>query len=205
MLPSAVWPGVLVGPLRFGAVLDDGDRFSAALHAWLAEGRAGEAVDARRREHWLATQAREEAALLGVLIDLAERARAVRVGTRSGRRLVGRVLLVGTDVVVVRAATGPVVLVALGAVTSVRPGPDEPAVTGDRRSHAPVSLAEVLRLAVEDRPGVVVGLEGGEVVTGQLLSVGRDVAAVRGEDGTAHVVLGAVDEVTLAGDRGPLG
>ena len=142
---------------------------------------------------------------MGVLVDLAERERVSRLTTRSGRRLVGRVLLVGTDVVVVRTAAGSMVLVALGAVTSVRPGPDEPAVTGDRTVHAPASMAEVLRLAVEDRPAVVVTLEGAEVVTGQLRSVGQDVAAVRGDDGVAHVVLGAIDEVTLAGDRGPLG
>ena len=77
--------------------LTSGDPLGA-LHHWIADGRIDEAARARARQHWLERQAAEDATMLGVLIDLAERGRPVTATTVAGRRVTCPVRAVGADV-----------------------------------------------------------------------------------------------------------
>jgi hypothetical protein len=193
--PPAPPTGPWVGP---------GD-LAARLERWAADARVGDAARRRAREHWLRHQATEAASLVGVLLDLGERAEPVTVQTLTGRRYPGVVRGVGSDFVAVESPPGAV-LVALRAVGSVRTLPGRPATLGDRplagrATSEAVPLADVLAGMAADREQVLlVPLPGAEPVGGTLESVGQDVAVVRtaGEQpGRIYVPLRALGEVVL--------
>lgn len=155
------------------------------------------AAQARVREHWLRRQAEEEGVLAGVLADLADRGVPVRLHLRRGGPFAGTVRAVGADLVAVAAdgSRGSVAVVALAAVCSVRTGPAEPAVAGDRAVTSSLRLAEVLVALAGEREPVRVVTADGEIVAGVPRSVGQDVVTVRpgsGAPGTVYVPLAAV-------------
>jgi hypothetical protein len=186
-----------------------GDDLAARLERWAAEARVEDAARQRTRERWLRQQAEEGASLAGVLCDLAERGTPVAVRTRFGRQHRGSVQAVGNDFVAVATAaasgpvgtTGPVAVVALDAVSSVRPQPASAPPTGDRATRTDLRLAEVLAgLAAERERVLIVALDGEEAITGSLRSVGRDLVVVRldgPEPGSAYVPIAAITELIL--------
>jgi len=181
-------PGVGTGPA------DGAER-------WLAGLRADTGADQRRRASWLSRQAEEEATLLGVLADLAERGRPAVVDVAGGRRHRGVVGIVGEDFVGLRTEGGTPVLVARAAITGVRPAPGDTGAVGDRRLAPQVTLAGVLSsIAGSGARLVLVPFGGGEPIAGELRSVGTDVMALRldADGGSVHVPLAAVAEVQLA-------
>lgn len=184
--------GVLGGADRAG--------FASRLDRWVADARVDLAAAQRTRERWLQEVAAQEATLVGILVDLAERRSVVALSTTGGRRHRGVIGSVGADFIAVRAAAGPDVLIALAAVAMVRTLPDEGPVAGDRVVVVQLTLAEVLRELAADRERVAV-LAGTEVVAGELRSVGVDLVVLR-TDGTppagAYLPLGTVSEVTLS-------
>ena len=173
---------------------DDLDRLSA----WAAEIRVDEAVDQRRRAAWLHRQAGEESTLSGVLVDLAEHGRSVTVRTSVGHRHRGRLVLVGLDVVGLRSFEGVLLLARLDAITSVRPQPGTPLVTGDERLDATITLRGEMGKLSRDRPRLVVTTSGEEALVGTLMGVGRDVATMAIDaGGKVYVALGSVVEVSV--------
>lgn len=169
-----------------------------ALHRWVAEGTVDEAARARARRRWIEQQADEEATLAGVLHDLAEREGTAVLTTRRGRRVGGRIVVVGADFAIVREAGGDVVVPA-SVLSSVRPGPDDHPVAGARAVGVELVLAEALAELAADRPDVFV-VTAAEEVKGRLRSVGFDVIAVAIEGAgrrTVHVPVGALDHVLL--------
>jgi hypothetical protein len=187
-------------------VNDDGRRFigrpsgfADRLDRWVADARVDLVAAQRTRERWLQEVAAQEATLAGVLVDLAERGSAVTLSTAGGLRRPGAVAVVGADFVALRLAAGPDVLVALAAVAAVRLLPVDDPVAGDRIVAVHLTLAEVLREMAADRERVAVRA-GDEQITGELRSVGVDVAVLR-TDGeprsTAYVSIGAISEVAL--------
>jgi hypothetical protein len=184
-----------------------GEGLAGRLERWAADARIDEAVRRRARERWLTQQAREEATLVGVLADMAERRAVVSLQLRSGRPQRGHVRMIGTDFVALAAAgespaRGGEVLVALGEITSVSTRPGEPVSVGDLSSRSRMSLAEVIIGLTGDRERVLLVLAGGhDVVRGTLWAVGQDVVTVRSDDepvaATHYVALAAIGQLSI--------
>ena len=194
------WDTDLPGAEATGALL--GDRMTDRLERWAQAARVDEAARRRARERWLLQAAEEGGTLHGVLTDLAERAVPVAVRTAGGRRHGGRVGAVGLDFVALDVPAGSPVIVALGAVASVRAQAGAAPPAGDRAVRCELALTEVIAgLAAEREQVMVVSLDGGEAVTGTVRALGRDVVTVR-LDGpvpatTAYVPLAAIGEIVL--------
>jgi hypothetical protein len=181
---------------------DDIDDFLRPLDTVVQDAVAAEAAGERSQERTLRSIAASEGTLVGLLVDLAERSVPVVVRLVSGRSHRGRVLAVARDAVVLRDGPKPPVVMALGAVASVRPQPSGADVeaTGGRPAPLGVSLAALLAGFADARPRVQVVAGGDEPVAGELRSVGVDVLTLRldGDRGLAvHVALAAVHEVVL--------
>lgn len=185
--------------------------FTAHLDRWVAEARVDDAALRRARERWLLEVAEQEATLAGVLADLAERGGPLTLYGRGTRRHHGRLRMLGLDFVVVELPSGTDVLMAIDSVTSVRTAPAVELAIGDEngpiRRDADGNVAiglrmhDVLAELAADRERVVLVTADGETLTGQLRSVGHDVAVLRTDAeprATAYVALTAVAEVVLA-------
>jgi hypothetical protein len=182
-----------------GLQLWSGDGLTVRLETWAAAARIDEAAMARGRERWLLQLAEDEATLGGVLLDLAERRATAALRTRVGRSHTGAIEVVGADFVAIRIVSG-VVLLPHASLTMVRPGPGARPVVGDRVVPSEVRFVEVVRELAADREQVRVVVDGGEVVSGTLHSVGVDVLALRADGDpptTVHVPVTAVSEVGL--------
>ena len=196
-VPDPTGPGV---PRRADASsTGPGAPATDAADRWLAAARADEAARVRSRRASLVRQQAEEATVLGVLTDLAERQDLTSLVLVGDRRRTGWVTWVGTDAVVVEAAGTPMTVVPIRAVVAV-------SVAG--RSLPPSPGATV---AATDLHGLLSGVAGGGVrgtvraggthETGDLHHVGLDVVSLRRDDrSVVHLALGAIDEVVLLDD-----
>jgi hypothetical protein len=176
-----------------------GDSLTDRLERWAAEARVDEAARGRSRERWLRRQAEEESTVAGVLADLLEAGTGVTVHTRAGRRHSGPVRAMGADFVAL-AGPGGAVLIALAAVASLRTRPGAPGVVGDRAGVGTLLLADVVAGLAAEGERVLVVTADGESLAGELRSVGRDVALVRGGGDppvACYVPLSAVSEVVV--------
>ena len=181
--------------------------FTAHLDRWVAEARVDDAALRRARERWLLEVAEQEATLAGVLADLAERRGPLTLHGRGGRRHHGVLRVLGVDFVVVGLPSGTDVLMTIDSLTSVRTAPAVELARGDEQASSADSVATGLRLhdvlteLAVDRERVVVVTTDGETLTGQLRSVGHDVAVVRADAeprATAYVALAAITEIVIA-------
>jgi hypothetical protein len=171
------------------------------LNTWVAEGLVDAAANERARQRWLERQATEDATLLGVLIDLAERGRPVAVRSGGGRTARGRVFALGADFVAVREERLGDVLIPTRAIATVRAAPGDAPTVGDRAASLVVVLAEALLELAADRPTVLLSAAN-EEQRGELRSVGRDVLAlmIEGERReTIHVAIDAIDHLVILG------
>ena len=178
------------------------DDFVATLDGVLADAVAYEAARARAQERTLRAVAESEATLAGVVVDLVEQRTPIVARTASGRAHRGRLLAAGRDFLVVRDGANPPAILALAALSSIRPQPGarHGDTTGDRVAPWSVSLAALLAELSGDRPRVQVVVTGDDAVTGELRAVGRDVLTIRTDGGGNLVVyarIGAVCEVVL--------
>lgn len=174
----------------------------ASVDDWAHRLRSDAAAQLRRREAWLRRQAADDASLGGVLVDLAENGSLVALTTQAGTRHLGRVRGAGAEVVVLEVGSTQVV-VTVDSVTTVQAVPEE-----QRRTVSPVghrvgadgtTLADLLSHAVGDRAEVTLVMRGGQVVSGALEAVGRDVAIVRPPDRAPAIYarLSSVSEASL--------
>ena len=174
---------------------------ASRLDAWLDEARLERSADARTREHWLRAAADADATFSGVLLDLAERGVPLAVATTAGRRHRGVIQVVGADFVALRVGSGREVLLAAGALASVRTSNAAGITAGERVVTTDLRLVDVLGELAGDRARVrLLVLDASEAVSGELRSVGQDVVTIRtdGEGrGTAYVRADAVTEVAL--------
>ena len=117
----------------------------------------------------------------------------------DGRRLAGRIESIGADYAAVASEDGSLTLVILRGIATVT-GRAQP-VAGERMPQLSQTLRAVLVDWAADQPEVIVGLvAGAEPVTGSLVNVGVDVAALRTlarDNATTHVVLASVLSVAL--------
>jgi len=170
------------------------------LEAWVARLRAGEEIDARRREALARQQLSEDATVAGVLVDLAEGGGEVVVESCRGSRTM-RIVAVGRDFCA-GLDRSRWVLVALGALESIRSASASLQPAGRRPYTLDVTLAEALSDLLGDRPRLTMATASGRSVAGELRAVGADVVTLRTESdppGVAHVVLARIVEVVVAG------
>lgn len=179
-------------------------RFPAAdltgsIGRWIATMRVDDAIAARRRERWLEQAAGEETTLVSVLADLAERQRPLALHTSTGARHVVSVTALGTDFVAARASTGTELLLRTDAITAVRTQPREPIANSGTAVHLERSLVDAISDLAPERLDIRVTVAGGEVVAGELHSVGLDVATLRLDgESRAHVYIPVANLVAIS-------
>lgn len=173
---------------------------NANLDVWLAELRSGDAARVRRRQFWLERVASEQATFVGMLTDLAEATSEVVLETTAGRRHTGSVKAVGHDFCAISEHRRWAFL-ALRSLAVIRSTEGAAVVaSGDRTADVDLTLLEALADQLEDRPRVVVWLDSGQHVQGELAAVGQDLISVKidGEPPRiTHVSAAAISEVGL--------
>ena len=171
----------------------------AALTRWVAEGSADQAARSRARQRWLERQAEEEATLIGSIIDLAERGRAITITTTTGDRHTGTVVAVGSDFAIVRKPRFGDIVIRHDAIALLRPFPGDNTPTGDRPLDINLALADALVELSAERPRVQIAT-GGEELIGELRSAGYNVLALRLETprrDTVHVAIDVIDHLVI--------
>lgn len=185
-------------PPRRPVSLSAGDPL-AGLNRWVAEGSVDAAARARARQKWLERQAAEEATVMGVLADLAERGGALTLTTMTGYRSRGTAAAIGADFVIIREKRLGDVIVPVRKLATVRAAPGDNAPTGDRPVAFELMLADALVELAADRPTVVAAV-GNEEIRGELKSAGFDVTAIE-LDGPrrelVHIAVAALDHVVI--------
>jgi hypothetical protein len=175
----------------------DTDGLVGDIVRYLAEQRADAAAASRARERWLRQAADEEAMVAGVLLDLAERAATVVIQGVANRSHRGTVRAVGEDFVALRTGTNDVLL-PYDAIVAIR-AEGQPAGGGERAHALDIAFAEAVAATAGDRPRVLVVSRDGTGLSGQLRSVGRDVATLRLADaaGVVYVPLASMAELAI--------
>jgi len=173
---------------------DPGD-LVADITRWLAEHRADAAAASRARERWLRQAAGEEAAVAGILLDLAERSATVAIQGVADRTHRGLVRAVGEDFVALRSGTGDL-LMPFDAIVAIR-AEGAPVVGGERAHALAVGFAEAVAAIGGERRRVLVVARDGSGLAGELRSVGRDVATLRVAEATCYVPLASVAELVI--------
>ena len=174
-------------------------RFTSRLEQWVADARIDDAADQRSRERWLRSAAEQDATFGGVLLDLAERRSSVSLLTTAGRRHHGAIEAIGVDFVALRKPSGGEVLVALRCLAVVRAGLTDVAV-GERVITTELRLVEVLGELATDRAKVFLVVQSADgAVSGELRSVGIDVATVRSDGDPATPVYVRIDTISEVG------
>ncbi|MDA8047970.1 MAG: hypothetical protein M0Z30_22505 [Actinomycetota bacterium] len=191
------------------------DDLLAELSRWAAAERVGRAAGERSRLRALVDQSAAEATWSGILVDLAEVGAEVTLSLRGARRVVGRLVGTGRDLVVIeRARRGPV-LVPVGAISSVipsagHPPPEIPGRFGAGRAGEPrpggqrppaldLGLADALDALGADGAPVTVHTAD-ESFHGVVSACGQDLVTVRAEGAErrpVHIALGAITCVEL--------
>jgi hypothetical protein len=181
----------------------DSGRLDADLAELVADARADDAARTRVRERNLRAAAVTDATLVGIVLDLAERADPVTIRTTSGRTLSGRITLVARDAIALEAGPSGTTFVRFAAIASVRrlDGGRAPEPSGDRTPPRAVTLAALLADLAPLHPRVALAVTGEPaVVSGELRAAGVDVVTIRlaGDPAvTAYFATAQLSEVTV--------
>jgi hypothetical protein len=191
------------GPPDPDRVNADSGRLDADLAELVADARADDAARTRVRERNLRAAAVTDATLVGIVLDLAERADPVTIRTTSGRTLSGRITLVARDAIALEAGPSGTTFVRFAAIASVRrlDGGRAPEPSGDRTPPRAVTLAALLADLAPLHPRVALAVTGEPaVVSGELRAAGVDVVTIRlaGDPAvTAYFATAQLSEVTV--------
>jgi hypothetical protein len=158
----------------WGAVKDE------QLYAFVADARARNAADVRRRTRWLQHQLREDASFADLCRDLGSSGVPVELSLADGRSCRGRLSGVGVDVLGLKTMDGATAYIAASAAVGIRaiavepvagdgPAGDDPAVQEGQ------FFNEVLADLADLRVRVIAGTMPGRTYCGTLAGVGRDV------------------------------
>jgi hypothetical protein len=133
-----------------------------------------------------------------VLVDLAERERTVVLDTTAGRRHQGMLRVIGEDFCGLRTSLGTDTLLRYDAIVEVRPAPGEHGPSGDRLVAPVVSFGDALAALADLGLRVQVVPARGHAISGELRSVGVDVAVLGLDDRSrVYVRLASVAEVSV--------
>lgn len=158
----------------WGAVKDE------QLYAFVADARARNAADVRRRTRWLQHQLREDASFADLCRDLGSSGVPVELSLSDGRSHRGRVSGVGVDVLGVGTMDGATAYIATSAAVGIRVIAIDP-LAAERDSGDDVAVREgqffndVLAELADLRVRVIAGTVLGRTYSGTLAGVGRDV------------------------------
>ncbi|MEE9415332.1 MAG: hypothetical protein V3V01_08605 [Acidimicrobiales bacterium] len=155
-----------------------GGDFTRALDSWLAAGRIDDAAAARSRRHWFDQQLSDEASLAAMFVDLAESGKQVRLALAAAIVLPVTLATVGLDFVIAIDAHDHEHIIATRSILRVEVTNRSPPL-GTTRDLAQLKLQEVLALAAEERPEVVVHDFDGSGARGELTQVGSDYLVLR--------------------------
>ena len=179
------------------------DQALDGLNQWLAESQVDAAIAERRRASWMQRQDEEESTFLGALIDQVEQGHPVAIGVSAGRKHHGVLQSIGKDVIAMQSKDGRQLFVALEAIISLRGQGREP-LASIALANGPRLVVgyDTMRSRLADLAGVgtIVALSdpNGDVISGEIISVGRDVVALRVADtSVTYVALGSVTEVAV--------
>ena len=157
----------------WGAVKDE------QLYAFVADARARNAADIRRRTRWLQHQLREDALFVELCRDLGSSGAPVELTLSDGRTHRGRLAGVGADVVAVMTLDGSTVYIATSAAVGVRAIAVAPSASSAEDHAVAVRDGQVFDDVLADladlRLRVVVGTVPGRTYDGILAGVGRDI------------------------------
>ena len=171
---------------EFDALLDDGRIVAAREHR---EYRLRAGIEELECATWI-----------GLLIDLAEHGKQVRLNTTGGETLCGAVDGVGQDVATLRNGSHTVV-VSFSAITTADTLDNEPQspLASDRPARE-LTLVGILRNLASDRSEVTVVLHGSARCSGILVNCGIDLCSVteRETRRTTYVRLSAIAYVRVA-------
>jgi hypothetical protein len=173
---------------------NNADELVAAFARWAADQRVSAAAEERARERWLRQQAGAAATLVGVLVDLAERAAPVVVSVAGVRRS-GRIAAAGDDFCVLDpTGNARPCLIVTRAIGAVWPARGSAASSGERPAAVALSLPAALSVLAEERTPIRLVLPPSMEVSGELLTVGDDVVtiAAKGPSRLVHVPVGAI-------------
>jgi hypothetical protein len=156
-----------------GAVKDE------QLYAFVADARARNAADIRRRTRWLQHQLREDASFADLCRDLGSSGVPVELSLCDGRSHRGLLSGVGADVLGLQTMDGVTTYIAASAAVGIRAIAVEPVAGGDASSDPAVQegqfFSDVLADLADLRVRVVAGTVPGRTYRGTLTGIGRDV------------------------------
>jgi hypothetical protein len=150
------------------------------LYAFVADARARNAADVRRRTRWLQHQLREDASFVGLCRDLGSSDVPVELTLCDGRTHRGRLSGAGSDVVAVVTSDGSTVYIATSAAVGIRAvavaESAEGAVAGDDVAvHEGQMFNDVLADLAYLRVRVIAGTVPGRTYSGTLAGIGQDI------------------------------
>lgn len=176
---------------------DDQPSRGDGIDRWLGEVRSDEAARSRSRVGALRSHGGEDATFVGVLADLVERRETVVVTTAHGRRHRVQVREVGPDAAVFVAGRGEWLVIRLDCVSAVRLlGGD--AVHGEASMTTTASFGRLVARAAEPGDRLRFWL-GGELVSGEVVSISSEVAVLRLDSAdVTYVNLAVVEEAQIS-------
>jgi hypothetical protein len=171
------------------------------LYAFVADARAGDASDVRRRTRWLQQQLREDAGFTGLCRELRSAGDPVEISLCDGRRHRGRLSGVGADALAMRTRDGGVVYIAIDAIVGMRAvaggyGADGAVADGGPALDDGQCFSDVLADLADRRIRVTVGTVAPLTCSGVLAAIGRDV--VMFEDNQCCLRLQMITDVMIA-------
>ncbi len=159
----------------------------------------------RQGRRWQAQIEEESATWEGTLLDFAEAQAHLSLATFRGAQIVGRLVGVGTGVLVIQRSGAPDLWLrtaSVASVASVSPRTGRQTTRGSREV-TPVSMQDLLFQASATRPSLTLIVAGqANPLNGVLLSCGADVCTVK-TDGelrrTVLVHIPAIEEAVVYG------
>jgi hypothetical protein len=150
------------------------------LYAFVADARARNAADIRRRTRWLQHQLREDASFADLCRDLGSSDVPVELSLCDGRSHRGRLSGVGADVLGLQTMDGVITYIAAAAAVGIRaiavePGAGDGAGSSDTAVQDGQFFSDVLADLADLRARVVAGTTPGRTYRGTLAGIGRDV------------------------------
>lgn len=173
------------------------DATDPALRALLDSARESEAIRSRSGFDALRRHAAEDATVAGLLANLRDLKMTVTISTSSGSAHRGRVINVNSAGVVLQITPQRRSLIRLCVISTIRTA-DRCDLAGDGDKAKVVSWPTLVASFLDEADVVTITYQG-VFISGQLVSISREVLALRPPNGfTTYAVVDSIDEVSLS-------